>query len=1099
MVRKLVLTLIAVLGLMTSVSAQNRQVSGTVKDAGGAPVVGATVVVEGTTRGTTTGADGSFVIAAPSNGTLTVSFIGYKSQQVAVNGRTAINISLEEDTTSIDDVIVVAFGTAKKEAFTGSASVVKSDDLAKRQVSNFAQALAGAAAGVQVTSSSGNPTAEPTIVIRGISSISAGTEPLYVVDGVPYSGDKNLINTNDIESLTVLKDAASTALYGARGANGVVMITTKKAKTGEAVVSFDAKVGANARASQLYDYIDDPRQHYEAHYMSLKNYFADNYAKSLVEGGLSAIEARKTVADRAHISANNRIATSLDGGLGYLTYTVPEGEYLIGSNGKFNPNATRGRKVTYNGQDYWLQPDNWKDEAYKTSIRQEYNVSVSASNEKSNFYASMGYLDNNGIVDNSSFTRVSSRLRADYQAKKWLKVGGNFGFTHYKSSYLSDESGTGGSTNVFNFANTMAPIYPVYIRDGEGNIMYDQNGFRVYDYGNGANANSARSHMPNFNALQTIQLDQNRISGNAFMGTAFADFKIFRDLTATINIGANLDEARENSTYNPFYGQWAGESGGRVSVEHDRFFEWNTQQLLNYDHTFGDKHHLHVLVGHEMFKRQSAYLYGTKSQRFSNSNLELNGAVVDSQNAGSYIVDYNTEGFFSRGDYDYDGRIFLSASYRRDGSSRFHPDNCWGNFWSASAAWLIDREAWFNADWVDMLKVKASIGSQGNDNIGNYRYADMYSLENSGGALSVVFDSKGNKNITWETNTNINIGVDFELFKGRLGGTVEYFSRKTTDMLFSFTVAPSNGYTGYYANVGDMRNSGFEIDLHGTLIQKKDFRWNMTLNISHYKNKITYLDPSKKTQTIEGYSGYASGNQFIAEGLSYYTWYIPRYAGVDHETGEAMWWKDVKEPVKDAAGNPVLDENGNAVTQIVGRETTKQYADATDYLLDTSLPDVFGGFTTSFEFYGFDLSAAFAYQIGGKSYDSGYAAAMSPGAGGTVYHRDILNAWTPENPDSNIPRLQYGDSNNNPASRSDRFLLDASYLNLSNITLGYTLPQKWTRKLGISRARVYLACDNVCYWSRRKGFDPRYDYGGSTNYANYSPIRTISGGVNFQF
>ena len=327
MVRKLVLTLIAVLGVMACVSAQNRQVSGTVKATDGSPVVGATVVVEGTTKGTTTNVDGSFVIAAPADGVLSVSFIGYKSQQVSISGKTSIAVVLEEDTTSIDDVIVVAFGTAKKEAFTGSASVVKSDDIAKRQVSNFAQALAGAAAGVQVTSSSGNPAAEPTIVIRGISSISAGKEPLYVVDGVPYSGDKNLINTNDIETLTVLKDAASTALYGARGANGVVMITTKKAKTGEAVVSFDAKVGVNARAMKLYDYIDDPREYYEAHYMSLKNYFADNYSKDLVSGGMSAIEARKAVADRAHISANNRLTTSLDGGLGYLTYTVPEGEY----------------------------------------------------------------------------------------------------------------------------------------------------------------------------------------------------------------------------------------------------------------------------------------------------------------------------------------------------------------------------------------------------------------------------------------------------------------------------------------------------------------------------------------------------------------------------------------------------------------------------------------------------------------------------------------------------------------------------------------------------------------------------------------------------
>ena len=1068
MVRKLVLSLLAVLSVCAIAQAQNRQLSGTVKTTDGAPVVGATVAVDGTGRGTTSGSDGSFVVSAPVDGSLTVSFIGYKTQHIAVAGKTAVAIVLEEDTHAIDDVVVVAFGTAKKEAFTGSAAVVKSDDIAKRQVSNVAQALAGAAAGVQVTSSTGNPTSTPSIVIRGISSINASKGPLYVVDGVPYSGDLNMLNTADIESLTVLKDAASTALYGARGANGVIMITTKKAKTGEAIVTFDAKLGVNSRALQLYDYITDPREYYETQFGALYRNYMD-------KGGFSAADA--------HVRANNTLGTTGNGGLGYITYTVPEGEYLIGTNGKMNPHATKGRKVTYKGQDYWLQPDDWVDAAYKTSIRQEYNVGISASNEKTNFYLSMGYLDNQGIVESSDFERISARLRADYQVKKWLKVGANVSYTHYESSSLSDEEGSGGTTNVFNFANTIAPIYPLYVRDGDGNIMYDKNGFKMYDYGDGMNAGLGRPFMNNSNALMAIQLDQNRSKGNAFTTTAFADFQIFRDLTATVNVGMNLDEVRFNTGNNPYYGQFAP-AGGSVTVEHDRAFEWNAQQLLNYDHMFGEKHHLHVLLGHEMFERQNAYLWGLKSQRFSNNNLELNGAVVDSQSAGSYLVDYNTEGYFSRVDYDFDNRIFLSASYRRDASSRFHPDHRWGDFWSASAAWLINRESWFGAEWVDMLKLKASVGSQGNDGIGNYRYTDMYTVENSGGQLSVVFDTKGNENITWETNRNINIGVDFELFRGRFGGTVEYFNRKTTDMLFYFSVAPSNGYSGYYANVGDMANRGFEIDLHGTLIQKKNFRWNMTLNLSHYKNEITYLDPTKKTLTVEGYQGYTSGNNFVGEGLSYYTWYMPKFAGVDHETGESMWWKDK------------LDENGN----VTGRETTKTYSQATDYLCGTSLPDLYGGFTTSFEFFGFDLSAAFAYQIGGKSYDSGYAASMGSPTGslaGSAYHRDILNAWTPENKDSNIPRLQYGDLYT--SGRSDRFLTDASYLNISNITFGYTLPQKWTRKAGIDRVRIYLACDNVYYWSKRQGLDPRYDYNGETNYVNYSPMRTISGGINIQF
>lgn len=446
MVRKLVLSLIAVLGggIMIAL-AQVQQISGTVVDAEGKPVAGATVMVDGTTNGTTTNAAGQFVLSAPADATLQVSFIGYDTQLVAVAGKTRLNIRMSESSTSIDDVVVVAFGTTTKEAFTGSAAVVKSEELEKRQVTNVAQALAGAIPGVQVTSSSGNPSSTPTVLVRGLSSISAGVTPLYVVDGVPYSGDLNLINTADIESLTVLKDAASTALYGARGANGVIMITTKRAKKGEAIVTLDAKWGVNARGTQLYDNIDDPAQYYEAYYQSLYNYYRSN--------GFSSYDST--------IRANELLTSSNAGGLGYQVYTVPEGELFIGTNGKINPNATLGRKVTYNGQDYYLTPDDWVDEAYRTSLRQEYNVNISAANDRANFYASLGYLDNEGIVSSSSYTRYTARLRADYQAKKWLKVGANASYSHYESNYLSDESGSTGSTNIFAFANNAAPIYPV--------------------------------------------------------------------------------------------------------------------------------------------------------------------------------------------------------------------------------------------------------------------------------------------------------------------------------------------------------------------------------------------------------------------------------------------------------------------------------------------------------------------------------------------------------------------------------------------------------------------------------------------------------------
>ena len=1066
MTKKIFLSLMAVLGLFLSAHAQEREITGSVKDHAGAGIVGATILVEGTTKGTTSGADGSFSIKAAPDNVLVVSFMGYQSHTIKVGTQTRIDVVLKENTQAIDDVIVVAFGTAKKEAFTGSATVIKSDDIAKSQQSNVAQALAGKVAGVQLTNTSGQPGESPTIRIRGFSSLNAGNDPLWIVDGMPYSGDLNNLNPSDIESMTVLKDAASNSLYGARGANGVVMITTKKAKSQEAHVTIDAKWGVNSRAVQDYAYITNPAQFYELHYSALKNYY--------VNSGMSVGEA--------HLRANtNLTANANDGGLGYMVYTVPSGQEFIGINGKVNPAATLGRRLVYEGKEYYIRPDDWTDAAFRSSLRQEYNASISGQTGNASIYGSFGYLNNEGIAYNSDMDRYTARLRVDYQAKKWLKFSANANYTHFRYNQIDDSGAGNSSGNVFAYTTAVGPIYPLYIRDGEGNVMYNEDGIKLYDYGNGDNAGMERSLFPNSNALSDSRLNKQEAEGNAFNGTGYIDVTFLKDFKFTFNAGVSLDETRSTSVTNPWFGQFASEKG-MVSKGHQRNFDLNLQQILNYTKQIGS-HNINVMLGHESYQNRIYTLSATKSNMLTQENDELAGAIIDKQGAGSYRVEYNNEGYFARVMYDYAGKYFASASYRRDASSRFHPDHRWGNFWSASAAWLINHESWFNVDWVDMLKLKASIGSQGNDNISNFLYVDNYSIENSGGEMSVVFTTKGNEEISWETNTNINIGADFELLRGRLGGTLEYFNRKTTDMLFYFPVAPSSGYSGYYDNVGDMRNRGFEITLHGTPIQTKNFRWDLTLNMSHYKNKVTYLAPERKSTTAQGYEGYANGSYFVGEDLSYYTWYIPKYAGVDQTTGLSMWYKDVT----DAEGN-------------VTRETTTTYSEATNYLCGTALPDLYGGFSTSFQFFGVDVSASFAYQIGGLSYDSGYASGMaSPysSSAGSNLNKDILKSWTPENPSTTIPRFQYGD--NTSVSTSDRFLLDASYLNISNIQVGYTLPESFTRKFGVGKLRVYLACDNVYYWSRRQGFDPRYSYSGSTNYANYSPIRTISGGINVQF
>ena len=817
MIRKLLVTLLVALGTCISSLAQQLQVTGTVKDQAGQPVAGATILVQGSTAGTTSNADGSYVIAVPAQGTLQVSFIGYQSQQIPVGDKTRIDIVLKEDAKAIDDVIVVAFGTAKKEAFTGSATVLKSDDIAKTQQPNVAQALAGKVAGVQLTNTSGQPGKSPEIRIRGFSSLNAGNSPLWIVDGMPYSGDLNNLNPSDVESMTVLKDAASNSLYGARGANGVVMITTKKAKSKEAVVSVDAKWGVNSRAVRDYEYITNPAQFYETHYGALKNYYLDS---------------DMTLAE-AHAKANRNLTGSAnDGGLGYMVYTLPAGQEFIGSNGKLNPQATLGRRLVYEGEEYYLQPDDWTDAAFRTSLRQEYNVSVGGSGDKTSVYASFGYLNNEGIAYNSDMERFTARAKVDYQAKKWLKLGVNASYSRFHYNSINDEGASNSSGNVFAYTTLVGPIYPLYIRGGDGRILYTEEGIKRYDYGE--NAGMVRSIFPNSNALSESRLNTNASEGNAFNGTGYFDISFLRDFKFTFNAGVSLDETRSTDVRNPYFGQFAGEEG-LLSKQHTRQYEYNTQQILNYTKQIGD-HNVNAMVGHEYYN-QTFYLLGAaKSHMLTGENDELSGAIIDMQNAGASRLEYNNEGYFARVMYDYSNKYFLSASFRRDASSRFHSKHRWGNFWSVGGAWIITREDFMAGthEWLDNLKFKASIGSQGNDNIGDFRYTNTYTIENANGKVSTAFRDKGSENITWETNSNFNTGLEFSLYRGVVSGGVEYFLRRTTDMLLSFPTPPSLGYSSYYANVGDMRNSGIEIELNFMPVNREHVQWNLNLNMTQH-------------------------------------------------------------------------------------------------------------------------------------------------------------------------------------------------------------------------------------------------------------------------
>lgn len=1060
-------TLIAV--LVSSVTfAQNISVSGNVTDVNtGEPVPYASVHLEGTMIGVSTDNEGHYTISVPHDGLLVFSSIGYKTTEVTVASSGTINVQLHPDSEFLDETIVVAYGTATRSSFTGSASMVNSEAIEARVATDVTSALAGAAPGVQVISPSGDPASSvATIRIRGIGSMSASNSPLYIVDGMPYDGSISDINPNDVESMSVLKDAAASAIYGARGANGVVLITTKRSRGQDAVIKFDMRLGSNSRLIPQYDVIDDPARYYETHYRMMYN--------SQIYAGKSSEEAF------AYADAN--IFNHNNGGLGYQVYTVPAGEKFIGTDFRINPNARLG----YSDGEYFYKPDNWYKETFRNSFRQEYNLSVSGSKDRLTYYGSAGFLDDGGIVSNSDFKRYTARINTDFQAKEWLKITTNMSYTHTDSQTASYTSTYGSSVNVFYITNNIGPIYPLYVRDAEGNIMYE-NGMKVYD------ANQTNFIRPSIsgNAVRDNELNKKRNYSDMVTGKWGLTATPVKGLSASVNVGL----MNENSRYNSLYSQFANYSStdGQAYVSHDRYFAVNSQILAEYKTDFGGTlHKLEILGGYELYKLKIQSLEGQNDHLYDPFIGELGNADgTKSKKTTSFTADYVTQGFLARVQYNYGERYFVSGSYRRDASSRFAEGHRWGDFGSVGAAWLLSEEPFMDtAWWVNMLKIKASWGVQGNDNLypnasyarKYYPYADNYthSYNEESGEYSLELAYKGNEELTWESSRSFNVGADFELLGGYLNGSIEYFSRKTTDLLYSKDVPLSSGNpTGYYpVNVGSIVNNGFEASLYGDIFNTRKVQWSWNVNLSHYRNRITSLDESIGEEGI-------TGSYYIYKvGGSLYEAYMYRYAGVNPENGKALY-------------------HYRAEDGTIG--TTEVFADADQFECGSVLPKVYGGFGTSVKLYGFDLSAQFSFQLGGRYYDGTYQALMhTSSAVGTAWHKDALKAWTEDNPHTDIPRLD-GDTSVGQ-SAVDRFLISSDYLSINNITIGYTFPRKWIEGIGIEGIRIYFAGDNLAVMSARKGLDPRYSMGLGTytagsglNSGAYSAMRTLTGGLTITF
>lgn len=1007
--------------------AQDITVTGKVT-AGGEEIPGVAVFVKGQTRGTITGIDGSYSLRVKGDESLVFSFIGYETVTEQVNKRKVINVELQETSQMVDEVIItVPYGTAKKSTFTGSASFIPAGTIEKAQVSSVSKALQGTVAGLQSFSSSGQPGSDATIFIRGVGSVNASTNPLYVVDGVPYDGALSSIASSDIESITVLKDAASAALYGSRAANGVIMITTKQGtKESAPTVDFSAKYGFSSRARADYDQVNT-NQYFELYWEAMRNYRMDN--------GYSAADAA------AYASSN------LTGNLGINPYgsAFPE---PVGLDGKLVSGANP------------LWNDSWDDALSQDAHYSDLNIRVSGGSKNSKYFASAGYMNDQGAYICSGFKRYTLRANITSDIRKWLQVGLNLSGTHsVQDSPKQDDSAI---SNVVAFARSLPSFYPVYQRDMKtGAYLLDENGDRMFDYG---------EYRPNsyakYNLLASMPHDKREVKRDAASLRGYVQVAPIEGLTYKMSLNVDYNSKFLHNYDNPTYGP-GSISGGEVSKQNYRTTGMTFNNVVNYQRTINDNHNIRVMVGQEYYEYNTSNFGGTRSKVIMDGFYEPDAASSLSDFSGD-SDQYKLLSYFGSAEYSYASKYFLSGSVRTDGSSRFHPDHRWGTFWSVGASWKIMQEAFMaeTSGWLSNLSLRASYGAQGNDQVGYYAYQALYSIRNNLGESGLHAYRLATPNLSWETNLNTNVGLDFGLWNNRLSGTVEYFERRSKDLLFSKDLVPSSGFSSMDENIGAIKNYGWELQIAGYPIVTKDWKWKLSLNATTYKNKITSLPADEMW----------SGNKKWVKGGSLYDFYLVEWAGVNPENGNPMWYR--------------YNNDGEKVT-------TEDYSSTTTsdkVKCGNSLPKWTGGIQSDLSYKDFSLSFLFSYSLGGKIYNGDKLSLMSQGPTGTSWSVDMLDRWTPENTNTDVPRLTTSPKSSWTSS-SDRFLVDRSYLRLKNITFSYNLPKTILNTLTLKDASVFFQAENMLTFTKQQGLDPEQTVGGSTYY-RYPAMKTISFGIN---
>ena len=1036
---KLVYVLLTLLMSLGIAQAQTSRVRGVViSGEDGLPVIGASVAVKGTTLGTVTDIDGVFELSnVPASARLlVVSYIGMASQEVPIASG-ILNVLLQSETTALDEVLVVAYGTVKKSAFTGSATVVN-EEMLKTPAASFDKALAGQVAGVQVISASGQPGSATTFRIRGSGSLSASNDPLYVIDGVAtstmeyseiaeetYSSSNILssINPGDIESVTILKDAAAAALYGSRAANGVVLITTKSGQQGA-----QAKVSLNAR----YSWATLNRAYQTTH--------SGEYYKQVFQGYLNAGNS---------VEEANKLTQG----------TITHNPYNVANPLDASGNPVSGARIVVD--------TDWQGEVFKTAPTQDYNLNVSGRSDKTDYFFSVGYTNQEGIAPAGTFERYSGKANINTQAYSWLKTGMNVTFSN--SIQRTTQAGSAGASplgNALGFSNGV----PIYIVDPEGNPVLDANGEKQYNFTNPVNLD--------FNPLAIPYMDVHRSNFYRLLASAYADITIWKGLNFKTVFSPDYVSTDEHRYWNKKHGNGPAYNG-RLDKYHHTDVMYTSTNTLSYATTLNNLHSLNAMAGMEYWQSVYETLYA--------GGRDLLGDMQELAAAsGSFSPSSNTTkevliSYFGRVEYAYSDKYNLSGSLRRDGSSIFGIDTKWGTFWSAGASWRLHQEDFLaDIESIDNLKLRLSYGTSGNksglERLTNdlVRYASLglwtvsadYLYGNNAGAGHTQL---ANALLSWEKQAMFNAGLDFS-FLGRLYGSLDYFYKLSDGLLYDYPLALSNGFQNITLNAAQTVNDGFELTLGANILQGA-LKWNVDFNASLIKDKIKDLNGDDDVRMTEYQKIWSVGG-------SQYEFYMPTWAGVDPQNGDALWY--------------VTDEEGN-------RTSTNVYSRATYEKQGKSTPDLFGGLTSRWAYNRFELSLQLNYTIGGKLYDGLYASLMHDGSkSGANLHADALNSWTSPGQVTDVPRFEVNNASGS-SSLSSRFLYDATHFKVKNITLSYTLPDiKW-----FSTARVWASADNLytLFTGDYKGYDDIdiYKVHGYSLYPATPMPRTLSVGANFTF